>query len=56
MPPHPVVSGHNQRHGGAQLLQQGVEMFTNINVLHGAGVLDGYKGTDARLPEFAATT
>lgn len=27
-------------------------MFTNIGVLHGAGVLDGYKGSDARLPDF----
>jgi wobble nucleotide-excising tRNase len=29
-----------------------MEMFTNIDVLHGAGVLDGYKGADARLPDF----
>lgn len=27
-------------------------MFKNIDVLHGAGVLDGYKGAAARLPEF----
>jgi wobble nucleotide-excising tRNase len=51
-PPRPVVSGQNQRHDGAQLPQKGMEMFTNINVLHGAGVLDGYKGADARLPDF----
>jgi wobble nucleotide-excising tRNase len=31
---------------------RGREMFKNIDVLHGAGVLDGYKGTAARLPEF----
>ncbi len=27
-------------------------MFTNIDVLHGAGVLDGYKGVDVQLPDF----
>jgi wobble nucleotide-excising tRNase len=27
-------------------------MLTNIDVLHGAGVLDGYKGANARLPDF----
>lgn len=51
-PPCPVVSGHNQWHDGALLPQQGMEMFTNIEMLHGAGVLDGYKGADARLPDF----
>jgi wobble nucleotide-excising tRNase len=32
--------------------QQGMGMFTNIDMLYGAGVLDGYKGADAQLPDF----